>query len=177
MRRVPFSSENVIIADLALHHTDIENSLRNYFNANASSFPARFAGYSDSELTAELQTRLAEVDMTSSLTILSALEAVFRIDYLQRCYQKEKDSLSRAFRALHRRKASKVDLENEIFDLWKQHTDGATKLISDLKGAFKYRHWLAHGRYWEPKLGKKYDFFSLYTLAASVLANFPLFGP
>ena len=36
----------------------------------------------------------------------------------------------------------------------------------DLKGAFKFRHWLAHGRYWDPNLGrKKYDFQSLYALA------------
>jgi predicted CopG family antitoxin len=177
MRRVPFSNKNVDIADLALHHYDVENSLRNYFSTNANSFTARFTCCSASELTAELQTRLAELDMTSSLTILSAVEAVFRIDYLQRCYQKEKDSLSRTFRALHKRKTSRVDLENEIFDIWKQHTNGAAKLISELKGAFKYRHWLAHGRYWEPKLGREYDFVSLYTLATSVLANFPLLGP
>ena len=34
--------------------------------------------------------------------------------------------------------------------------------------AFKYRHWLAHGRYWEPKLGRIYDYYSLYDLAYSM---------
>jgi hypothetical protein len=177
MRRVSFSKKNIDITDFALHHSDLEESLRNYFSANSGYYPARFTGYSATEVSAELQARLAEVDMASCLTLLSAVEAVFRIDYLQRCYQKERDPLSRAFRDLHKRKRLKVNLEDEIFDLWKQHTNGASQLIGDLKGAFKYRHWLAHGRYWKPRLAKKYDFLSLYALAASVLSNFPLLGP
>jgi hypothetical protein len=107
MRRVALSGENIDIAELALHHSDVENSLRYYFG-NSSSFPARFPGDTEAEVAEELQTRLAELDMTSSLTILSALEAVFRIDYLQRCYRKEKDPLSRAFRDMHNRKNSRV---------------------------------------------------------------------
>jgi hypothetical protein len=117
MRRVSFSKKNIDIADFALHHSDIEESLRSYFSANSGSYPVRFTGYSASEVSVELQARLAEVDMASCLTILSAMEAVFRIDYLQRCYQREKDPLSRAFRDLHRRKSLKVNLEDEIFDL------------------------------------------------------------
>jgi hypothetical protein len=50
------------------------------------------------------------------------------------------------------------------------------KLIGDLRGAFNFRHWLAHGRYWEPKLGRNYDFVTVYGLAASVLSSFPLLG-
>ena len=57
-----------------------------------------------------------------------------------------------------------------------ENTHGA-KLIGDLRGAFRFRHWLAHGRYWNPKLGQKYDFVSVYSLAANVLGDFPLFRP
>ncbi len=31
------------------------------------------------------------------MSILAALEAAFRIDFLQRCYKKQKDPLSRSF--------------------------------------------------------------------------------
>jgi hypothetical protein len=177
MPRVTFSNSNVDVTDLALHHTDVESSLRSYFSSNALSYTTRFAGYAPYEVTEELQDRLTELDMTSSLTILTAVEAIFRIDYLQRCYQKKKDPLSRAFRDLHKRKRVNVSLEDEIFGLWKEYTSGTNQLISDLKGAFKYRHWLAHGRYWFPKLGKKYDFVSLYALTTNVLSNLPLLGP
>lgn len=177
MRRVSFSNSNVDVSELAIHHTDVESSLRNYFSTGAPSYTTRFTGYAPSEVVEELETRLSELDMSSSLTVLTAVEAIFRIDYLKRCYQRKKDSLSRAFRELHKRKQTSVNLEEEIFDLWKEHTIGANQLIGDLKGAFKYRHWLAHGRYWTPKLGKKYDFVSLYTLATDALSNLPLLGP
>src|ERR1044072_2374580 len=145
MARVTFSQKNVDVADFALHHSDLENAVREYFNMSTRSYISRFAGYTSAELAAELETRLVELDMASSLTILSAVEAILRIDYLQRCYQRGKDPLSRAFRDLHKRKGSKVNLEDEILDLWRLHTNGGTQFIGELKGAFKYRHWLAHG--------------------------------
>lgn len=177
MARVTFSKRNVDISHFALHHSDMEEALRLYFSPAASTFSTRFFGNSTAEVAATLEERLAEIDMASALTILSALEAAFRIDYLQRCYLRQKDPLSRAFRDLHRRRQTRVRLETEIFDIWKEYTDVEAKLISDLRGAFNFRHWLAHGRYWEPKLGRKYDFVTVYALAAIVLSSFPFLGP
>jgi hypothetical protein len=59
-------------------------------------------------------------------------------------------------------------------DLWKQEFPTQKLLLGELKGALNYRHWLAHGRYWEPKLGRKYDYESLYLLVQTVLLNFEL---
>src|SRR4051794_20890783 len=98
MARVTFSKRNVDISDFALHHSDVEESLRLYFSPSASTFSTRFFGNSTAEVTATLERRLVEVDMASALTVLSALEAAFRTDYLQRCYLRQKDPLSRAFR-------------------------------------------------------------------------------
>jgi len=47
-------------------------------------------------------------------------------------------------------------------------------MIGELRGAFKFRHWLAHGSYWPPKLGRRYDFTFVYSLADDVLNAFPL---
>jgi hypothetical protein len=47
-------------------------------------------------------------------------------------------------------------------------------VLSEYKSAMKYRHWLAHGRYWEPKFSKKYDFDSIYILADSIVKNLAL---
>jgi hypothetical protein len=49
-------------------------------------------------------------------------------------------------------------------------------LIGELRSAFKFRNWLAHGRYWTPKLGRNYDFESLYLLADAVFSPLPLRG-
>lgn len=84
-----------------------------------------------------------------------------------------KDSLSRAFRAIYKSRKTRVSLESDIFEAWIENSTGSRQLISELRGAFKFRHWLAHGRYWEPKLGRKYDFNFVYSLADDVLNAFP----
>ena len=65
-------------------------------------------------------------------------------------------------------------LDEDIFETWRQKQTSSRGLIGDLRGAFKFRHWIAHGRYWEPKLGRKYDFDSVYDLADIVFGNLSL---
>jgi hypothetical protein len=67
-------------------------------------------------------------------------------------------------------------LDEDIFETWKEKSPApGPRLISELRGAFKLRHWLAHGRYYEPNLGrKKYDFNFVYSLADDVLNSFEL---
>lgn len=119
---------------------------------------------------------MEETDRRSSLAVLALLEAAFRRDYQFRVKRKLKDGLSRVFRAKYKHKQHSVSLEREIFDAWAKHTSGACVLIGDLHGAFRFRHWLAHGQYWTPKLGRKYDFKYLYRLADAVLSALPLQG-
>jgi hypothetical protein len=155
----------------------LEQSLRLYFSVGASSFDLRFAGYEPAEVDRELNARLAELEFASALTLLAAVEAAFRIDYLQRCYRRQRDAVSRDFREIYRRKKDKIQLEEDIFDVWKTHTIEGAKLIGDLKGAFRFRHWLAHGRYWVPKLGQQYDYVTIYAITARALNGFPLLRP
>ncbi len=99
------------------------------------------------------------------MTVMASLEAAIRVDYLTRVYERRKDELSKAMRALHQEKANKAKLENDILTLWQDCTTISKGLIGQVKGAFKYRHWIAHGRYWTPKIGRAYDFDTLYALA------------
>jgi hypothetical protein len=41
--------------------------------------------------------------------------------------------------------------------------------IGDFKGALNLRHWLAHGRYWNPKLGRTYSPGDVYDISADLL--------
>jgi hypothetical protein len=67
-----------------------------------------------------------------------------------------------------------MTLEEEILNAWVEHRNVSSSLVRNLKGAFKYRHWLAHGRYWNPKLGQPYDYDGVFLLAESILNSFPL---
>lgn len=190
-RRITFSQRYISINDVAIYHQDVDASLRMLFtSAKLTAYDpmrlfitsinpriaARFVGKDLSQIDEELGERLYETELRSTLAMLASLDAAFRIDYLQRCQQRKRDQVSRAFRVLYDRQGSRVRLEDDIFETWKQVLPSTAHLVSQLKGAFKFRHWLAHGRFWEPKHGGKYDYQVIYILAQSVLANFRLYG-
>lgn len=168
MARTPaFSGESLSFEQVYKHHSDLEAALIEYYVAGKP----KFIGYTLSEVKIELETRKLELDRTSSFSCLSSIEAAIRMDYLKRCHGKRKDELSLKFRDLFRIKGESVSLEEDILEIWKQ--EAATKaLASEIKAALKYRHWLAHGRYWVPKLGKKYDFTGIYNLTILIKSRF-----
>lgn len=169
--RVSFSPEILRIEVVAQKHQDMEKSLRFYYTEpNLELRDSKFVGYSKDDVRQELNERLIELDRDSAFGILAAIEASFRVDFFVRCNERWKDELSRSFRNLHKNKGNCVALEEEILKAWKQHVPTAKALISGIVGAFKYRHWLAHGRCWVPKLGQPYDFLSVYLLAQKMEA-------
>jgi hypothetical protein len=169
---------NAAIVRIAEYHNDVIASLRLYFSDVSPSFQERFFGRTPEEVSVELTARLEETDLRSALAVFSTVEAAFRADYERRCQARMKDDLSRAFRAIYKVRKKRVGLEQDIFEAWKDEWPGSRQLIGSLRGAFKFRHWLAHGRYWKPRLArKKYDFNSVYDLAAAVFSSLPLCEP
>jgi hypothetical protein len=151
------------LAEIAAYHNDVVSSLRLYFSF----------GRRPDEIAPELSARLEETDLRSTLAVLTRLEAAFRVDYQCRCEKRMKDDVSRAFRAIHRSRKARVSLDEDIFEAWKENMTQHRRLIGELRGAFRFRHWIAHGRYWVKPSGK-YDFNSIYLLAENVLNTFPL---
>jgi hypothetical protein len=167
------------IADIAEYHSDADASLRAYFSSLAPNFPVRFFGYTASELRTELDSRLEETDLRSALAVLARLEGVFRVDYEQRCKRRKRDQISKDFRDIfkhHKSIKTHVRLDEEIFEVWKQYSFSTPSLIGELRGAFKLRHWLEHGRYWTPKFGRRYDYTGVYTLGTVTLQHFPFYS-
>lgn len=170
---VSFSNQHIEISKYAEHYNDLTESLKFFFDPQASEFIVRWATMTKPEVASRLDGRLSEVELTSSLALLSGVEALFRIDYLNRVHQRLRDPLSKAFKEVYGQYKLKVNLEDKLLDLWKEHTDVERQDISSLKGAFKYRHWLAHGRYWTPKLGQQYRYKDVHDLALAVRNGFP----
>lgn len=172
---VSFSGDHLELEDIAVFHADAVCGFRLIHDPAQPGFLVRFAAMSSAEVASHLQVELDELGRMSSLSVLAAVEAAFRMDYLVRVNERRRDVLSRAMRELYSRSGSRVSFEDEILELWRDNTSGARQAISDLKGAMKYRHWLAHGRYWTPKMGRsKYDFQSIYEMAEAILVGFPL---
>ncbi len=118
--------------------------------------------------------RRRETDVFAALGVLSALEAALREDFIIRCIKRSSDPLSKYFLEIYAIKGLRASLEEEILEGWKLHSTIEAHTIGQIKGAFKFRHWIAHGRYWVPKIGQSYDFPSVYQIASAVLNGFPL---
>jgi len=171
--RVSFSGQRLELPEIATHHNDLASSLSQYFHLETTSHQLRFWGYTRDEIVEELRDRLDEVDLTSSLAVLAAVEIAFRIDYLQRCYKRQKDDVSWVFRAIHKAKKEDASLDQDIFGTWARNSSVPGRIIGELRGAFRFRHWLAHGRYWTPKLGRPSDFTDVFALADLTIRSFP----
>ncbi len=157
--------ETLTLDQIADYRTDIHLSLVASFRDLPNEFVTRYAELTIQELRDLQAKHFRETDLQCALTVLAAIEAAFRVDYKVRCDSKLKDPLSRKFRELHKQYQMRVSLEDDIFNAWKEETQADKSLIGNLNAAFRYRHWLAHGRYWFPKLGRPYDFQTVFYLA------------
>ncbi|KHD10883.1 hypothetical protein PN36_11400 [Candidatus Thiomargarita nelsonii] len=54
--------------------------------------------------------------------------------------------------------------ENVLDYFAKQKTE-----LENFQNASKLRHWLAHGRYWTPKLGRSYNLNTIFDIAEQLL--------
>lgn len=174
--RFSFSGDHLALADIDRHHRDVEVAVRLYFSRNNARLNTRFSGFTAEEVEAEMGEVLDENERNSTMNILAALEAAFRIDFIQRSQVRKRDELSRTLRRLYMEEGARASLEDGILRGWKQENPDLRSIVSDLIAAFKYRHWLAHGRYWTPKLGRRYDYQEVYALADLIFNAFPFEG-
>ena len=160
------------LQEIAEYHQDAGDSLRGFFSPLAVRVNVRYLFSTEAELSTILAMRLAETELRSCFAILSLIEAVLRVDYATRCSARLKDPLSRDFRNLFKRYGNRISFEEDILRLWSEHHPELKREIGELRGAFRFRHWLAHGRYWAPKLGRKYDFTEVFLLAVFIKKTF-----
>ncbi len=167
-RPVSLSGAHLAANQVAEHHAVVEEAIHLYYTEASPSYGTRFALYTEDEVLAERDERLYEAGAASAMMVLASIEAAFRVDYLRRCYARYRDQLSRTLRTLYQDKGARVSLSDDLLEAWKDHGAMTARLVSDIRSAFGYRHWLAHGRYYVAKLGRQYDFASVYNLAREV---------
>ena len=172
---VRLSGQHLELDRIARQYRDVEAAVKDYFSASNPRSADRFLGYTEEEILSERTSLLEEHGRGTSMTVLAALEAAFRIDFLQRCYRREKDAVSIEFLKLYRSRRAPVSLGGDILPVWKRKASKLASVVADLQKVFRYRNWLAHGRYWESD-SPKYDYEEVYRLAETVLNVFPFKG-
>ena len=103
-----------------------------------------------------------ELDLTGVLWLLTSLEGRLRADLARRL--QDHDYLANRFKGLRDARSEQFLIalvDDGIFDCWKDfirlytpQVDQEKKVqaIGALRPLIQLRHWLAHGRYWHPKL-------------------------
>jgi hypothetical protein len=133
------------------------------------SLPDYFMGMRERHLEECFMQCEKELDYITCLQLLSAIEAILRLDFLGRVNKPRPNSkLDQAFQDIFKIKAFQVNLEEDILDNWKAHKPACVDEIGQLKQILRFRHWLAHGRYWQPSF-PKYVPLQVYTMGKNLL--------
>lgn len=164
------------LEEIAIYYKDSEAALRFYFSDKNPKFEEIFTLDSREEISSKLNDRIEELARSTSLSLLAVIEATIMMDCKERDKNNKNDNLSIALIPFVKNQKY-ILLKDEILDIWKSYFPRNSQLIGDLKGALKYRHWLAHGRHFTPKMGRPdYDYPTIYQLTENILNSFPFEG-
>lgn len=128
----------------------------------------KFLGYNHQDIEEYFNKSEEELQHLVCFDLISATEAKLRVNTLQKIRKKDKSPLGRTFRALSKEKGDRISLEDDILENWKKEHMQYKNDFSEFIGLLKYRHWLAHGRYWNPKLGRIYDPYIVYGISERI---------
>jgi hypothetical protein len=110
-----------------------------------------------------------------SLNLIASTEASLRVDYLRRALRGKikKNKIDKKFQELYHQKGTRVSLRDEILETWKEVHPDCTDAIGDFRGALNVRDWLAHGRYWTPRFGRKYSATLVFNISKNLFDILP----
>jgi hypothetical protein len=131
-------------------------------------------GLTHDELKDLFHLYLRELNEVASLTMIASAEAVLRLDFEQRVSKRRKDKISLEFRDIRRRRGMRIRLNEDILGAWAVAGGVAKSTIGDFRGLLNLRDWLAHGRYWAPKLGQQYDAQGVFSVSNRLLSKLPI---
>jgi hypothetical protein len=138
---------------------------------------SQFFGMQPHEVSEALGQLARELDHEVVLLLTASFEATFQVDFHRRRSRKNKDRLSRKLRKLKpgRKQTNWITIE-QILDVWQSET-GHRRVICALKQLVLFRHWLAHGRYWNQKSGIDPDPLDAWQVGRRVFDVLPDFAP
>jgi hypothetical protein len=131
----------------------------------------RFRGLNRVEVEDAFENQRRELELLTMLGLLATAEAILRNDFERRVARRLKDGLSRKYRTIAKRK-KRTRLDEDLLEILKQEV--TPSIVSDFRGALRLRHWLAHGRYWHPKLGRPYSAREIVDISKAVVEALPV---
>lgn len=162
------SGRRLFITEVVAQKDAVEKALLLSHSHDNPDYNANFVGMTVAEINELKEARLSESEMTHSLILLAAIEAKIRTDANERHVNRYKDPLSRKIRGLYRDRKN-IKLEDHLISARSEVEPQNKRFYDELRKALKYRHWLAHGRYWTmPNL---FDFTQIVLIISNIESN------
>jgi len=134
--------------------------------------PERYRDQSLEELRAEFASSRKHLQYAAMLHLLTTTEALLRMAFQDLSKRKTKPAIFREFRKLNRERGEKIRLEEDILNTWIDVYPETARPIREFKGVVPLRDWLAHGRYWNPKIGRPiYEVRDVFDIASGMLRS------
>lgn len=165
-KRLSRSFEEVALPEIYRYKNDAEKGLKLLFSKPHLHLVDELMFATQEEVKELLNKRIQELEKQASMALLASLEALFQVDFDCRITKRQKDKLSKYIRTANLI-SGRTSFEHEIISSWEYVHPETRRHFQPIRKALKYRHWLAHGRYWLLK-SSPFDFDELYTLAESL---------
>lgn len=127
----------------------------------------------EKEIEDEAESVKKELSHVCSMCVMAYIESLFRIDSYVRTKHKYKGQLTDKIKAmLVTKKSIPLVRFEDLIDVRKQVYCDEAELFRKINSCFKFRHWIAHGRYWklDDNIDVHFDFADVFMLAQSVEA-------
>lgn len=131
----------------------------------------RFDGLTHAEVEESFENQRWELELLTMFGMLAATEAILRLDFDRRVKCRLKDSLSRRYRAIARR-TDRTRLDEDLLQALHQEAPQSF-VVGEFRSALRLRHWLAHGRHWHPKLGRRFTPAVVFEISRKLVDTLP----
>ncbi len=135
-------------------------------------YVSRFIGQTRTEVEEFFEWQRDQLELVTMFELLATAEAILRIEFKARVISRKRDTLSRRFREIQKAKGDKVRLDEDILVAMKEE-GVASNIIAAFRGALRLRDWLAHGRHWQPKLGRIYEPNDVFDITRALVNAIP----
>lgn len=129
----------------------------------------QFTAFTKEEVEDFFEAQRGRLELLTMFELLATAEAILRIEFGARVTARKKDPLSRRFRKIHKARGDKIRLDEDILAPLKE--EGVA--VGDFRGTLRLRDWLAHGKYWQPKLGRAYSPADVFDVVREVVDSIP----
>jgi hypothetical protein len=173
-----FEAERLQDLDEVFHWYELQLLLLNEEDRRLPQFlsstliPERYRDRTLYELREQFASARKHLRYSAMLHLLTTTEALLRLAFEDISKRKTKPAIFRRFRKIGRERPGKIRLEEDILNIWIAVYPETARSIREFKGVVPLRDWLAHGRYWNPKIGRpEYEVWDVFDIASEMLSR------